>query len=96
MLNDVALTACGLLSVTLILTVLVLGPCDSSGVQLMAPVGSTVRFDGPETSANVNEFAGISASVAVACAEYAASSLMLVFGGRNKFGATFTSLTIIW
>ena len=54
------------LSKTRIVTVFVLGPCASLGIQLMAPLVLTVRFVGPETKANVNMLVGASASVAVA------------------------------
>src|SRR6266542_4056852 len=54
------------LSETRTVTVLVLGPCATVGVQAMAPAEETVRPGGPDTSAKVSVLAGKSESVAVA------------------------------
>src|SRR5437667_9851709 len=54
------------LSKTRTVTVLVLGPCASLGVQAMAPLEETVSPLGPDTNAKVRRLAGRSPAVAVA------------------------------
>src|SRR5438105_2275498 len=63
-LNDLALIAGGLVSMTEMVTVLVLGPWVSVGVQEMAPLEETVRPAGPDTKAKVSGLGGRSESVA--------------------------------
>ena len=54
------------LSVTLTLTVFVLGPCASLGVHVITPLLAPIVIPlGALTSAKVNVFAGISESLAV-------------------------------
>src|SRR6185369_12100377 len=54
------------LSATRTVTVLVLGPWASVGVQAIAPAAETVRPAGPDTNAKVSVSGGVSESVAVA------------------------------
>src|SRR5678815_2698223 len=75
-------------------TTLTLGPCVSVGVQAIAPEGDTVSPVGPLTRAKVSVLAGRSASVAVALALNATSSLIVWSAGSVSSGATFTSLTV--
>src|SRR6266571_7711926 len=82
------------LSKTRTVTVLVLGPCASVGVQAMAPAEETVKPVGPETSANVSVLAGRSESVAVAFTLSAVCSAMVCVAGTVSTGAEFTSVTI--
>src|SRR5665213_1258256 len=94
--NDLVLLKLGEpLSVTFTVTVLVLGPCASVGVQVMLPLAATLKPLGPETSANVNVFAGISESLAVAVTFKAVNSLIVWGAGTVIVGALFTSLTVI-
>src|SRR6185369_13831942 len=90
----VTLKAGELSSVTLTCTGYMPGPCASVGVQAIAPYGEMVNPVGPLTRANVSESAGRSASVAVALAVKATSSLRVWLAGTVSTGATFTSLTV--
>src|SRR5438034_35883 len=85
----------GLVSVTLIVTMLVLGPWVSLGVQLISPAAETVRLLGPETSAKVSGLAGRSGSVAVAVRLSAVSSVIVWFAGNVSTGGWFDSFTTI-
>src|SRR2546426_468157 len=78
------------LSKTRTVTVLVLGPCASVGVQAMAPPDETVRPVGPETSAKLSVLAGRSESVAVALTLSAVCSGMVCVPGTVSSGAVFT------
>src|SRR6266571_901684 len=82
------------LSKTRTVTVLVLGPWASVGVQAMVPLDETVRPVGPDTSAKVRVLAGRSESVAVAVALSAVCSAMVCVPGTVSTGAVFTSVTI--
>src|SRR5438477_484523 len=85
------------LSVTLTLTMFVLGPCASVGVQLIAPVaGLMVMPAGELARAKVKVLAGRSASVAVAFTLSDVCSLIVWSAGTVNTGARFTSLTITW
>src|SRR5437762_607748 len=71
----VALSAGEPLSVTTTVIVLTLGPCDSAGVQLMAPVSGTIVIPaGGERRLNESVLAGISESVAEAETDNVVSS----------------------
>src|SRR5512141_110888 len=82
------------LSKTRTVTVLVLGPWASVGVQLIRPLEPTVSPAGPDTSAKVSVLGGESVSVAVALALRGTSSLIVWFPGTLNTGAVFTSLTV--
>src|SRR6185436_12286237 len=69
------------LSLTLTCTGYVPGPWASVGVQVIAPAGDTVSPAGPLTRAKASALAGRSASVAVALALKATSSLMVASSG---------------
>src|SRR5580765_3926228 len=84
------------LSKTRTVTVLVLGPCASVGVQAMAPPAETVRPVGPVTKAKLSVLAGRSESVAVALMLSAVCSAMVCVPGTVRTGAVFTSVTITW
>src|SRR2546427_5555128 len=83
-------------SKTRTVTVLVLGPCASVGVQAMAPDEETVRPVGPDTNAKLSVLAGRSESVAEAVMLSAVCSTMVCVPGTVRIGAVFTSLTITW
>src|SRR2546421_11670737 len=88
-------TAVPPLSVTLTLTMFVLGPCASVGVQLIAPVaGLMVMPAGELARAKVKLLAGRSASVAVAFTLSDVCSLIVWSAGTVNTGARFTSLTV--
>src|SRR5678815_3747080 len=76
-LSDRVLTAAGFVSETLTRIKLVVEPCAAVGVQAIAPDGDTVNPLGPLTRAKARLLAGRSASVAVALALKATSSLMV-------------------
>src|SRR5438046_6564430 len=82
------------LSKTRTVTVFVLGPCASVGVQAIAPAEETVRPVGPDTSAKVSVLAGRSESVAVAFTLSAVCSAMVCVAGTVSTGVVFTSVTI--
>ena len=66
------------LSVTTTVIVLTLGPCNSPGVQLIAPVSGTIVIPaGGESRLNSRLFAGISESVAEAETDNVADSLIV-------------------
>ena len=66
------------LSVTLTVTVLVLGPCASLGVQVISPLLPLIVIPpGADTSAKVSALAGTSASVAELVTVRVASSLIV-------------------
>src|SRR2546427_10977906 len=75
------------LSKTRTVTVFVLGPCASVGVQAMAPAEETVRPVGPDTNAKVSVLAGRSESVAVAVQLSAGCSAMVCVPGTGSTGA---------
>src|SRR5258705_8906944 len=81
------------LSKTRRVTVLVLGPCASPGVQEIAPAGETVRPVGPDTSAKESVLAGKSESVAVAVTLSSVCSAIVWVAGTLITGAMFTSVT---
>src|SRR2546422_9815849 len=81
------------LSETRTVTLLVLGPCASVGVQAMAPPEETARPVGPDTNAKVSVLAGRSESVAVAVTLSAVCSAMVCVPGTVSTGGGFTSLT---
>src|SRR5205823_1650097 len=81
----------------LTLTMFVLGPCASVGVQLAAPVIGFKVVPGVQlASAKVKVLAGRSASVAVAFTLSDVCSLIVWSAGTVNTGARFTSLTITW
>src|SRR5439155_26715 len=82
------------LSKTRTVTVLVLGPCASVGVQAMAPLAETVKPVGPDTNAKLSVLVGTSASVAVALTLSAVCSAMVCVPGSVNIGGVFTSVTI--
>src|SRR5204862_231978 len=82
------------LSETRTVTVLVLGPWASVGVQVMAPPEETAKPVGPDTSAKVSVLAGRSASVAVAFTLSNVCSAMVCVAGSVSAGAVFTSVTM--
>src|SRR2546426_4948013 len=84
------------LSKTRTVTVLVLGPCASLGVQAMAPLEETVRPLGPDTNAKVSVLAGTSRSVAVALTLRKVCSAMVCVPGTVNVGWVFTSVTMTW
>src|SRR2546422_10144320 len=81
------------LSETRTVTLLVLGPCASVGVQAMAPAEETARPVGPDTNAKVSGLAGRSESVAVAVTLSAVCSAMGCVPGTVSTGAVFTAVT---
>src|SRR2546427_1868823 len=83
-------------SKTRTVTVLVLGPCASVGVQAMVPPEETVRPVGPDTNAKLSVLAGRSESVAEAVTLSAGYSPMVYVPGTVRIGAVFTSVTITW
>src|SRR5262249_25818519 len=70
------------------------GPCDSVGVQEKAPVDELIDAPvGAPTKLNVNVWAGMSGSVAVAVKVNAVSSSIVADHGTPQMvGASFTSL----
>src|SRR5439155_1592884 len=84
------------LSKTRTVTVLVLGPCASLGVQAMAPLVETVSPLGPDTNAKVRVLAGTSPSVAVALTLSKVCSAMVCVPGTVNVGWVFTSVTMTW
>src|SRR6185503_13104093 len=84
------------LSKTRTVTVLVLGPWASVGVQAMAPAEETVSPVGPDTKANVSVLVGWSESVALAVTLSAVCSAMVWVAGSVSNGALFTSVTRTW
>src|SRR5437870_2147237 len=85
------------LSVTLTLTMFVLGPCPSVGVQLIAPVaGLMVMPAGELTRAKVRSEARRVGSEGIAPTFSAVCSLIVWSAGTLSTGARFTSLTITW
>src|SRR2546425_13242554 len=82
------------LSETRTVTVFVLGPCASVGVQAMAPPEETARPVGPDTSAKVSVLAGRSESVAVAFTLNRVCSAVVWVAGTVSSGAVFTSVTM--
>src|SRR5205823_5268005 len=83
------------LSVTLTLTMFVLGPCASVDVQLIAPLaGLMVMPAGELTSAKVKLLAGRSASVALALTLIVVCSLIAWSPGPALHGALPISLTV--
>src|SRR5689334_863023 len=83
------------LSATRTVTVLVLGPWASVGIQVITPLLELMVIPaGAETRPNVSVFAGISASVAVLVANSVRNSAMVRLPGTVNTGATFTSRTI--
>src|SRR5438046_4196004 len=79
------------LSKTRTVTVFVLGPCASVGVQAIAPAEETVRPVGPDTSAKVSVLAGRSESVAVAFTLSAVCSAIAEVPTTVRHSATHTS-----
>src|SRR5262245_8191585 len=81
------------LSVTRTVTVLVLGPCASAGIQLNSPLAVRVAPLGPVNRLNVSVFAGRSESVAVIVKLNGLPSL-IVWLAMERIGALLTSLTV--
>src|SRR3954463_4703111 len=77
--------------------VLVLGPCDSVGVQEIAPVSVLMVMPaGGETKLKASVFVGKSESAAEAETFRGDNSLIVWSTGTVSTGAEFTSFTITW
>src|SRR2546427_11862585 len=83
-------------SKTRTVTVLVLGPCASVGVQAMAPPEETARPVGPDTNAKLSVLAGRSESVAEAFTLSAVCSAMVCVPGTVRIGAVLIGRATCW